>query len=93
MSGVVGGNDAELSKLLNQCIFQWAVLNAGQVALAKAAAFANSDYTWAKSYDWDALGLGCDGQLARTKQLIASDAFSRSLDEVISAAKLKLSSE
>ena len=91
--GVLGGNDAELSKILNQCIFQWAVLDACQVTLAKTAALADPDYAWAKSYDWDALGRGCDRQLARTREIIASDAFSKSLDEVISAAKLKLSSE
>lgn len=93
MSEVLGGNDAELSNILNQCIFQWAVLNPNQVDVAKAATFADSKYAWAKNFDWDSLGLGCDGQLARTKQLIAGDAFSKSLDSVISAAKAKLGSE
>jgi hypothetical protein len=89
----LGGNDAELSKILNQCIFQWAVFNSDQVTKAKTAALANPEYSWAKSYDWDALGRGCAGQLTRTKNIIASAGFSKSLDQVISAAKLKLSSE
>ncbi|KAJ6025713.1 hypothetical protein N7444_013392 [Penicillium canescens] len=55
-SDVLGGNDAELSNILNQC-------------------------------------LGCHGQLARTQKLISRDAFGKSLDSVISAAKLKLASE
>ncbi|KAF3392625.1 hypothetical protein F1880_008918 [Penicillium rolfsii] len=88
-----GGNDAQLSKILNQCIFQWAVLNSDQVTLAKTAAIADADYAWAKSYDWDSLGIGCEGQLAHTNKIIASDSFKKSLDEVISAAKLKLSSD
>ncbi|PYI01923.1 fibronectin type III domain protein [Aspergillus sclerotiicarbonarius CBS 121057] len=87
-----GGNDVELSNILNQCIFQWAVLNSNQVTVAKAAALTDPKFTWAGSYDWDSLGLGCDGQLARTKSLIAGDAFSKSLDSVISAAKAKLGS-
>lgn len=92
-AGALGGKDAQLSKILNQCIFQWAVLNSDQVTLAKTAAIADADYAWAKSYDWDSLGLGCERQLARTNEIIASDSFSKSLDEVISAAKLKLSSK
>lgn len=69
------------------------MLNSDQVTLAKTAAIADADYAWAKSYDWDSLGIGCEGQLARTNEIIASDSFKKSLDEVISAAKLKLSSE
>ncbi|THC88424.1 hypothetical protein EYZ11_012126 [Aspergillus tanneri] len=88
-----GGNDAELSNILNQCIFQWAVFNPNQVNAAKTAALADPKYAWAKTFDWDSLGLGCDGQLARTKKLIAGDAFSKSLDSVISAAKAKLGSD
>ncbi|PKY04114.1 fibronectin type III domain protein [Aspergillus campestris IBT 28561] len=88
-----GGNDVELSNILNQCIFQWAVFNPTQVNVAKTAALENSQYTWAKTFDWESIGRGCDGQLARTKQLIAADAFSKSLDSVISAAKKKLGSD
>lgn len=75
--------------ILNQCIFQWAVLNPEQVAVAKAAALAK-DLDWAADYDFSTLGLGCAGQLARTQSLIASDAFSSNLDAVLNAAKAKL---
>lgn len=34
----IGSNDVQLTNILNQCIFQWAVLNGEQVAVAKAAA-------------------------------------------------------
>jgi hypothetical protein len=86
---VLGGNDAELSNLLNQCIFQWAALTQDQVPLAKIA-LADSEFAWVDAIDLDRIGLGCDKQLERTKQIIAGDAFSKSLDTVIKAAKLKL---
>jgi hypothetical protein len=34
---VSGGNDVELVNILNQCIFQWAVLNSAQVNIGKIA--------------------------------------------------------
>ncbi|GAT25369.1 fibronectin type III domain protein [Aspergillus luchuensis] len=86
------GNDAELSNILNQCIYQWAVLNPTQVLVAKAAALANLEYGWMADIDWDALARGCDGQLEHTNRLINADAFSKSLDNVIAAAKKKLGS-
>jgi hypothetical protein len=92
MSKVLDGNDVELSNILNQCIFQWAVLTSAHVMEAKTAALA-LNYIWALDYDWDKLSRGCDGQLARTKQLIAGNAFSKSLDSVISVTKAKLGSE
>jgi hypothetical protein len=60
--------------------------------VAKAAALA-ADYKWAANFDWDSIGRGCEGQLARTKGIVAGDAFSRSLDSVIAAAKKKLGPE
>jgi hypothetical protein len=93
VSEILGGNDAELSNILNQCIFQWAVVNSEQVMVAKAAALADKDYKWAADFDWDRIGRGCEGQLARSKGIIAGDAFSRSLDSVIAAAKKKLGPE
>ncbi|KAL4983900.1 fibronectin type III domain protein [Aspergillus falconensis] len=85
-----GGNDAELTNILNQCIFQWAALNSDQVAVAKAAVLADPDYAWLKDFDWDSTGRGCDGQLARTENIIKGVAFSKKLDSVIAAAKRKL---
>ena len=85
-----GGNDAELTKILNQCIYQWAVLNPNQVHVAKAAALANSEYGWANDMDWDSLGLGCEGQISHTWDIINSPEFSNRLAAVVTAAKTKL---
>ncbi|KAG2019298.1 hypothetical protein GB937_005212 [Aspergillus fischeri] len=87
----VGGNDAELSSILNQCIFGWAALAPETVKSAKEAALKHPEFAWAANFDWDSLGHGCEKQLARTRDIIAGDTFSRSLDSVIEAAKKKLS--
>ena len=84
-----GGNDVELVNILNQCIFQWASVNKGQVLLGKTAAL-TANFEWAKDFDWDALGRGCSEQLDHTAALIADDAFSKNIDAVIEAAKAKL---
>ncbi|KAJ6439023.1 Lipase 1 [Purpureocillium lavendulum] len=86
---VQGGNDAELLNILNQCIFQWGVVNAEQVSAAKLAAL-DKNFDWAADYDWDALGRGCEGQLARSQALIESPSFSQKLDAVLDASKKKL---
>jgi hypothetical protein len=78
--------------ILNQCIFQWAVLSESQVTVAKLAAL-DKNFDWAGGYDWDALGRGCDAQLDRSQAIIDSPQFSSSLDSVLSAAKGKLASE
>ncbi|EPS26948.1 hypothetical protein PDE_01888 [Penicillium oxalicum 114-2] len=88
-----GGNDAQLTSILNQCVFQWAVLNANQVKTAKAASQLDPKFAWASSVDWDSLGVGCAGQLAQTQAIIEGSEFSKSLDSVISAAKSKLASD
>lgn len=90
---ILGGNDAQLTSILNQCVFQWAVLNANQVKTAKAASQLDPKFAWASSVDWDSLGVGCAGQLAQTQAIIEGSEFSKSLDSVISAAKSKLASE
>lgn len=87
-----GGNDVQLTNILNQCIFQWAVLNQEQVAVAKAVAF-KEGIDWAQDFDWDATGRGCEAQLELTKALIDSSTFSASIDSVINAAKAKLAPE
>ncbi|KAK3940427.1 SGNH hydrolase-type esterase domain-containing protein [Diplogelasinospora grovesii] len=88
----ISGNDVELTNILNQCIYQWAVFNWEQVAVAEIASKFKDKYDWAAEYDFFPLGRGCDGQLSRTADLIASSAFSSSLDAVLSAAKAKLAS-
>lgn len=79
-------------KVLNKCIFQWAVLNKDQVAVAKLLAL-DRNFAWAKDYDWDLLGLTCEEQLDRTRSIIDSGEFSKDLDTLINAAKAKLASE
>jgi len=91
LTNLIGGNDVELTQILNQCIFQWAVLNWAQVTLAQIVAAFDSDYDWAADYDFEPLGRGCDAQLARSASLIASSKFSSRLDAILSAAKAKLS--
>lgn len=78
--------------ILNQCIFQWAVLSESQVTVAKLAALSKK-LDWASDYDWDALGRGCDAQLDRSQAIIYSPQFGSSLDSVVSAAKGKLAPE
>ncbi|RYO84490.1 hypothetical protein DL764_009322 [Monosporascus ibericus] len=89
----IGGNNAELLHVLNQCVFQWGVLNGEQVALAKTAATVDKEYQWAKDVDWDSLGRGCNAQLNRTESIINSDAFSSNIDKVLDAAKAKLAND
>nr|UMZ45336.1 hypothetical protein [Paramyrothecium sp.] len=89
----VGGNDVQLVNILNQCIYQWGVLNQEQVEVAKIAALADPKYEWAESFDWDTLGRGCEGQLDHTESIINSDAFSSSIDKVLEAAKGKLADD
>jgi hypothetical protein len=86
----VGGNDVELTNILNQCVFQWAVFNWEQVEVTEVTSAFNGKYAWAEGYDFEALGRGCAGQLSRTASLIASSDFSNSLDAVLSAAQAKL---
>ncbi|KAH6712549.1 SGNH hydrolase-type esterase domain-containing protein [Leptodontidium sp. MPI-SDFR-AT-0119] len=57
------GNDIGLTKILNQCIYQFSVLNPEQMAVAKIAAATDDRFKWAKDFDFDAAGLGCEGQL------------------------------
>ncbi|KAJ4415694.1 hypothetical protein N0V82_007187 [Gnomoniopsis sp. IMI 355080] len=84
-----GGNDVQLTNILNQCIFQWALLNQVQVAVAKAVAF-KEGIDWPQDFGWDATGRGCEAQLELTQALIDSSSFSSSIDSVINAAKVKL---
>jgi hypothetical protein len=83
-----GGNDVELVNTLNQCVYQWCVLNPEQVAIAKAAVLLEPDkYEWAEGFDFDALGRGCADQLKRSGSILESEEFSRNLDTVIKEAK------
>lgn len=85
-----GGNDAELTHILNQCIFQWGVFDSLQSVVATLTPLLEAGYEWAKGYDFMPLARGCLGQLAHTRDIVHSNDFSRRLDRVISAAKAKL---
>jgi len=58
--------------------------------VAKAAAIVNTKFSWLSNINWDNLALGCEAQLARSKQLIEGHEFSDKLNAVLSAAKSKL---
>ncbi|XMA20860.1 hypothetical protein WAI453_013651 [Rhynchosporium graminicola] len=85
-----GGNDIGLLEIMNQCIFQFAVLNAEQVIVAKYEAFTNKKFKFAEDFDFDAAGMGCEGQLEASRKLIDSPTFSSNLDALLQAAKNKL---
>lgn len=87
-----GGNDAELTQILNQCIFQMFTLSSFQGIVAKLQALIE-DVEWAKKMDWGAVSRSCEEQLDHSRLIIESKEFNESLDEMIEAAKKKLSSE
>lgn len=91
MTCILGGNDAELVDILNQCIFQWAVFDWKQVATGKLAKL--KEEKWAANLDFDKFGRGCLKQLSESHDLIESSDFSKRLDDVLAAAKKKLASE
>ncbi|VUC37277.1 unnamed protein product [Clonostachys rosea] len=86
-----GGNDVELTNILNQCIYQWAAFNPAQVAVAKIAALKNE--SWSEWIDFEKYGRGCEGQIGISMQLINSPWLSSQRDTTIEAAKKKLASE
>ena len=85
----VGGNDANLVDILNQCVFQIAVVDKEQVAAGKIAA-KTKEFKYFDKVDWDNLGRGCPGIIDLTTQLVRSDEFKGRLDKVLEAAKKKL---
>lgn len=89
-----GGNDAELSNILNACIFQWLHINKVQELLIKIDGFLNEAeqlFGWLPNWDLDRMARTCDEQLSRTEGIINSQDFSNKLDNVVNAAKAKLS--
>ncbi|KAL5359299.1 Spherulation-specific family 4-domain-containing protein [Aspergillus floccosus] len=88
------GNDAELTMVLNACIYQIFTLNGWEKdKVEKVKLAAEAAYAWAENIDWFALDRSCEEQLDRTAGIIASDTFSHKIDQVISAAKEKLASD
>ncbi|KAH7383495.1 hypothetical protein BKA64DRAFT_712381 [Cadophora sp. MPI-SDFR-AT-0126] len=83
--------------ILNQCIYQWSVLSSEQVVVGKLEVaklrLENSAlYKYVKDFDFEKAALGCEGQLAASRQLIDSSKFSDDLDALLKATKLKLGS-
>ncbi|KAK4452713.1 carbohydrate esterase family 3 protein [Podospora aff. communis PSN243] len=72
-----------------QCIFQWALFRWDQEIIGTLASL-TKDFACAKKINFAAYSRGCEGQLQRTGDIIASDDFAKRLDKVISAAKTKL---
>jgi len=86
----IGGNDVELVKLLNQCIYQVAALTPAQAEFAKLAVKLDEKYELIKDFDFDSLGRGCDEQIERTRNIARGYDFANSLDRVVGAARKKL---
>ncbi|RSL78301.1 hypothetical protein CEP51_008323 [Fusarium floridanum] len=86
-----GGNDAELTLVLNQCIFQWLAFNKGQAAIGLVAELLRMK--WAKGWDWIVNSRGCEGQLGHSLKIIESDDFARRLDKMLEDAKSKLADD
>ena len=63
------------------------------IVVPAAKAIATNSNLGLDRVDWDSLGLGCDGQLSRTKSIIESTAFTNSLDRFLMAARDKLAPE
>jgi hypothetical protein len=88
-----GGNDAELSEVLNQCIFEIMTFTKLQEYTAEIGKLISGSFDWAKNIDFAKKAVGCPGQLDRASRIIESEEFSRSLDTLISKAKEKLHRE
>ena len=89
----LGGNDAQLTNILSQCIYQWAVLTDVQAEVARLASERDNRFAALKGVDFSTVARGCEGQLDHTDAIINSDEFSRKLDSVIEASKKKLAPE
>ena len=87
----LGGNDAELVNILNQCVFQWLAFSDFQWFIGKIASWKGD--RWAVGWDWNKYSRGCEGQLKVSEDIIRSDEFGKRLDTMIEAAKKKLSPE
>lgn len=87
-----GRNDAELVDVLNQCIYQFGVLNKQQKLVTDIAS-QKKKYSWLKNFDLERMGRGCEAQLARSESIVASEESSSKLDGVLNVAKEKLADE
>ncbi|RMZ77642.1 hypothetical protein DV738_g4290, partial [Chaetothyriales sp. CBS 135597] len=54
----IGGNDAELKNILNQCVFQWTALNWEVVTVAEVASILDSRFGWIQDFNLEEYGRG-----------------------------------
>ncbi|KAM0691538.1 hypothetical protein Q7P36_007737, partial [Cladosporium allicinum] len=73
-----GGNDVELTNILNQCVFQWLALRPEAVSVAKKLA----SVLLPSHSDWDVYTRSCEEQLSQTSLLIDKASFQESIDKV-----------
>jgi hypothetical protein len=88
---MLGGNDAELTNILNMCVFMWAVINSHQLtAIELDRLMQETHFDWAGDFDFTPLACSCEEQLKLTEMIVESNDFSTKLDRVVTTARLKL---
>ncbi|KAF5019289.1 hypothetical protein F66182_8707 [Fusarium sp. NRRL 66182] len=85
-----GGNDAELSHILNQCVFNWFVLNKSQATSIKLGKILEEEWAQNLKIDENLVSRGCERQLEISRDIIRNSDFDKNLDELLEAAKKKL---
>ncbi|KAH7006558.1 SGNH hydrolase-type esterase domain-containing protein [Fusarium venenatum] len=85
-----GGNDAELSNILNQCVFNWFVLNRNQASTVKLGKILEEEWAQNLDIDADVVSRGCQKQLETSQKIIRNPDFDKSLDTLLEATKKKL---
>jgi hypothetical protein len=85
-----GGNDIGLTKILNQCIYQWFALTPDQAVLAELADYSEENWDWVDNFDFESAGIGCEAQLQTSEILAGGKEFAQTLDSLLWAAKAKL---
>lgn len=95
----VGGNDAELKQLLNQCVFQWYTPTKTTVnGLYAAEEWAHLNNTLTEKIlpdkeRMDKYARTCEEQLKETERLINDPGFTDRVGKIIYKAKEKLKDE
>ncbi|KAF2429956.1 hypothetical protein EJ08DRAFT_589813 [Tothia fuscella] len=89
------GNDAELTGILNHCVYQWATLSPKAIEFATFAAKQEGKFNWLAKLakgaaDWFQLTRGCEGQLEISEKILDSSDFSARINSLLESAKRKL---
>ncbi|KAJ3549763.1 hypothetical protein NM208_g348 [Fusarium decemcellulare] len=89
-----GGNDAELVKILNHCVYQWASFNSLEYVTGKLQeSVAEKKIPFAGNIDWEELARGCDEQLKISEGIIDDIEFTAKIETVLYEAKSKLAED